>query len=50
MENTVIEGVGPRIEGSLIGRFVELRGDGVGWGEGRLCLTLGDHSSLRGFA
>jgi glucose-1-phosphate thymidylyltransferase len=48
MESTVIEGVGPRIEGSLIGRFVELRGDGVGWGEGRLCLTLGDHSSLKG--
>ena len=50
MENTVIEGVGPWIEGSLIGRFVELRGDGVGWGEGRLCLTLGDHSSLKGCA
>jgi glucose-1-phosphate thymidylyltransferase len=50
MENTVIEGVGPRIEGSLIGRFVELRGDGRGWSEGRLCLTLGDHSSLKGFA
>ena len=50
MESTVIEGVGPWIEGSLIGRFVELRGDGVGWGEGRLCLTLGDHSSLKGCA
>ena len=50
MENTVIDGVGPRIEGSLIGRFVELRGDGAGWSEGSLCLTLGDHSSLRGFA
>jgi glucose-1-phosphate thymidylyltransferase len=48
MESTVIEGVGPRIEGSLIGRFVELRGDGTGWREGCLCLTLGDHSSLRG--
>jgi len=48
MESTVIEGVGPWIEGSLIGRFVELRGDGVNWGEGRLCLTLGDHSSLKG--
>lgn len=48
MENTVIEGVGPWIDGSLIGRFVELRGDGVGWKEGRLCLTLGDHSSLKG--
>jgi glucose-1-phosphate thymidylyltransferase len=50
MENTVIEGVGPWIESSLIGRFVELRGDGVGWSEGRLCLTLGDHSSLKGCA
>jgi glucose-1-phosphate thymidylyltransferase len=50
MEKSVIEGVGPRIEGSLIGRFVELRGDGRGWSEGRLSLTLGDHSSLRGFA
>jgi len=50
MENTVIEGVGPRIEGSLIGRFVELRGDGRGWSEGRLSLTLGDHSSVRGCA
>ena len=49
MENTVIEGVGQRIEGSLIGRFVELRGDGTGWSEGRLSLTLGDHSSVRGF-
>jgi glucose-1-phosphate thymidylyltransferase len=50
MENTVIEAVGPRIEGSLIGRFVELQGDGTGWSEGRLCLTLGDHSSLKGCA
>ena len=48
MENTVIEGVGPRIEGSLIGRFVDLRGDGTGWREGCLSLTLGDHSSLKG--
>ena len=48
MENSVIEGVGQRIEESLIGRFVELRGDGTAWSEGRLCLTLGDHSSLRG--
>jgi len=47
MENTVIEDVSPRIEGSLIGRFVDLRGGGTGWSEGRLCLTLGDHSSLR---
>jgi NDP-sugar pyrophosphorylase family protein len=50
MENTVIEGVGPRIEASLIGRFVELWGDGTGWSEGRLSLTLGDHSWVRGFA
>ena len=50
MENTVIEAVSPRIEGSLIGRFVELQGDGTGWSEGRLCLTLGDHSSLKGCA
>jgi len=50
MENTVIDGVAPRIEGSLIGRFVELRGDGTGWNGGRLCLTLGDHSSLKGCA
>jgi glucose-1-phosphate thymidylyltransferase len=48
MESTVIEGVGPCIEGSLIGRFVELRGDGTAWREGCLTLRLGDHSSLRG--
>jgi glucose-1-phosphate thymidylyltransferase len=48
MESTVIEGVGPCIEGSLIGRFVDLRGDGTVWREGCLTLTLGDHSSLRG--
>ena len=50
MENTVIEDVGVRIEESLIGRFVELRGDGTAWHEGRLCFTLGDHSSLKGCA
>jgi glucose-1-phosphate thymidylyltransferase len=48
MESTVIEGVGPCIERSLIGRFVELRGDGAAWREGCLTLTLGDHSSLKG--
>jgi glucose-1-phosphate thymidylyltransferase len=48
MDNTVIEGVGPCIERSLIGRFVELRGDGTAWREGCLSLTLGDHSSLKG--
>ncbi len=47
MENTVIEDVGSRLEGSLIGRFVELRGGG-GWSDGCLSVTLGDHSKLRG--
>jgi glucose-1-phosphate thymidylyltransferase len=46
MEETLIEGVGYRIEDSLIGRYVELRGDGKA--EDRRCaLTLGDHSQVR---
>jgi len=46
MEHTLIEDVGYRIEGSLIGRYVELRGDG-GVEDGRYALTLGDHSRIR---
>jgi hypothetical protein len=46
MEHTLIEGVGYRIQDSLIGRYVELRGE-VGM-EDRCCsLTLGDHSQIR---
>ncbi len=45
MEHTLIERVGYRIEDSLIGRYVELRGEGGM--EGRRCvLTLGDHSQI----
>jgi glucose-1-phosphate thymidylyltransferase len=46
MENTLVEDVGYRIQDSLIGRYVELRGDGKM--EDRCCaLTLGDHSQIR---
>jgi len=50
MEQTTIEDVGYRIEGSLIGRYVELRGGSPGrpGGEGyRWALTLGDHSQIK---
>ena len=50
MEQTTIEDVGYRIEGSLIGRHVELRGSSAGRPEGesrRLALTLGDHSQIK---
>jgi glucose-1-phosphate thymidylyltransferase len=46
MEHTLIERVGYRIEDSLIGRYVELRGEG-GTEERRCALTLGDHSQIR---
>jgi len=46
MEHTLIEDVGYRIQDSLIGRYVELRGDG-GVEDGRCALTLGDHSRIR---
>jgi glucose-1-phosphate thymidylyltransferase len=45
MEHTLIERVGYRIEDSLIGRYVELRGDG-GMEGCRCVLTLGDHSQI----
>jgi glucose-1-phosphate thymidylyltransferase len=46
MEHTLVEDVGYRIQDSLIGRYVELRGDGKM--EDRRCvLTLGDHSQIR---
>lgn len=46
MEHTLVEDVGYRIQDSLIGRYVELRGDGKM--EDRGCaLTLGDHSQIR---
>ena len=45
MEHTLIERVGYRIEDSLIGRYVELRGEG-GTEERRCVLTLGDHSQI----
>jgi hypothetical protein len=46
MEHTLIERVGYRIEDSLIGRYVGLRGDSEP--EDRRCsLTLGDHSQIR---
>jgi glucose-1-phosphate thymidylyltransferase len=49
MEHTTIENVPDRIEESLIGRYVELRGDkGVSpERRGRWSLTLGDHSQIR---
>jgi len=46
MEHTLIEDAGYRIEDSLIGRYVELRGDG-GTDDRRCALTLGDHSQIR---
>jgi NDP-sugar pyrophosphorylase family protein len=46
MEHTLIEDVGYRIQDSLIGRFVELRGEG-GMEDRRCALTLGDHSQIR---
>jgi glucose-1-phosphate thymidylyltransferase len=46
MEHTLIEDVGYQIESSLIGRYVELRGDG-GVEDRRRALTLGDHSQIR---
>jgi glucose-1-phosphate thymidylyltransferase len=46
MEHTLIEHVGYRIEGSLIGRYVGLGGDG-GTDDRRCALTLGDHSQIR---
>lgn len=45
MEHTLIERVSYRIEDSLIGRYVELRGEG-GAEERRCVLTLGDHSQI----
>ena len=46
MEHTLIEDVGYRIQDSLIGRYVELRGEG-GIEDRRCSLTLGDHSQIR---
>jgi glucose-1-phosphate thymidylyltransferase len=46
MENTLVEDVGYRIQDSLIGRYVELRGDGR-MEDRRCALTLGDHSQIR---
>jgi glucose-1-phosphate thymidylyltransferase len=46
MEHTLIEDVGYRIQDSLIGRFVELKGEG-GMEDRRCALTLGDHSQIR---
>jgi glucose-1-phosphate thymidylyltransferase len=46
MEHTLIEDVGYCIQGSLIGRYVELRGEG-GVEHRRCSLTLGDHSQIR---
>jgi glucose-1-phosphate thymidylyltransferase len=46
MEYTLIERVGYRIQSSLIGRYVELRGEG-GVEDRRCALTLGDHSQIR---
>ncbi|MGQ9571585.1 MAG: glucose-1-phosphate thymidylyltransferase [Dehalococcoidia bacterium] len=46
MEHTLIEDVGYRIQNSLIGRYVELRGNG-GLDERCCALTLGDHSQIR---
>ena len=46
MEHTLIEDVGYCIQDSLIGRFVELRGEG-GMEDRRCALTLGDHSQIR---
>jgi len=48
LENTVIEGLGAPICDSLIGRNVELRGDGARAEEGAsYCLVLGDFSRIR---
>lgn len=46
MEHTLIEDVGYRIQNSLIGRYVEVAGDG-GVEDRRCALTLGDHSQIR---
>ncbi|MCJ7511269.1 MAG: glucose-1-phosphate thymidylyltransferase [Dehalococcoidia bacterium] len=46
MEYTLIEDVGYCIQDSLIGRYVELRGEG-GVDDRRYALTLGDHSQIR---
>jgi glucose-1-phosphate thymidylyltransferase len=46
MEHTLIEDVGYCIQDSLIGRYVELRGEG-GVDDRRHALTLGDHSQIR---
>jgi glucose-1-phosphate thymidylyltransferase len=46
MEHTLIEDVDYRIQDSLIGRYVELRGEG-GVEDWRCSLTLGDHSQIR---